>query len=315
MKKNICLLFISLSIQLFSQVAENTNCERPTFLCRDTTFDYSNSGVNPCSNIYRWYYFEVTSNMAPTITSNDSLLGFTLYGAFTAQLANGCAAFFDSVAHTFNQSSARVSGSVGYGLASGVGQLTPGYYYLRVKQKNCHSNITFFHRTGDFKCVSPPCDDCIGSFSPNTQKKYMISAWAKQSGALPTITNYTAPKLTVLTNSTSYSVSFFPSGVIIDGWQKIDGEFTLPSAATDINIKLECLSGDCFFDDIRVFPFDGSMKSYVYDPINMRLVAELDERNYATLYEYDEEGKLVRVKKETEKGIMTIKENRNNSSK
>ena len=57
------------------------------------------------------------------------------------------------------------------------------------------------------------------------------------------------------------------------------------------------------------------MKSYVYDPINMRLVAELDERNYATMYEYDEEGKLVRVKKETERGIMTIKENRNNTSK
>jgi hypothetical protein len=44
-------------------------------------------------------------------------------------------------------------------------------------------------------------------------------------------------------------------------------------------------------------------------------MAELDERNYAKLYEYDEEGKLIRVKKETEKGIMTIQENRENSSK
>ena len=54
------------------------------------------------------------------------------------------------------------------------------------------------------------------------------------------------------------------------------------------------------------------MMSYVYDPISLRLMAELDERNYATLYEYDEEGKLIRVKKETEKGIMTIQENRDN---
>jgi len=53
------------------------------------------------------------------------------------------------------------------------------------------------------------------------------------------------------------------------------------------------------------------MKSYVYDPISKKLVAELDERNYATFYEYDEEGKLIRVKKETEKGIKTIQENRN----
>ena len=44
-------------------------------------------------------------------------------------------------------------------------------------------------------------------------------------------------------------------------------------------------------------------------------MAELDERNFATLYEYDEEGKLVRVKKETERGIMTIKENFNSYRK
>lgn len=57
------------------------------------------------------------------------------------------------------------------------------------------------------------------------------------------------------------------------------------------------------------------MKSYVYDPLTLRLTAELDEQNYATFYEYDEEGALIRVKKETERGIMTIKESRNNSSK
>ena len=52
------------------------------------------------------------------------------------------------------------------------------------------------------------------------------------------------------------------------------------------------------------------MKSYVYDPVSLRLMAELDENNYATFYEYDDEGTLVRVKKETDEGIMTIKENR-----
>ena len=72
---------------------------------------------------------------------------------------------------------------------------------------------------------------------------------------------------------------------------------------------------DVYFDDIRIFPFDASMKTYVYDPINMRLAAELDERHYATFYEYNEEGQLVRIKKETEKGIMTIQETKSNSVK
>jgi hypothetical protein len=52
------------------------------------------------------------------------------------------------------------------------------------------------------------------------------------------------------------------------------------------------------------------MKSYVYNPVNLRLMAEMDENNYATFYEYDDEGTLIRVKKETERGIMTIKETR-----
>jgi hypothetical protein len=65
-----------------------------------------------------------------------------------------------------------------------------------------------------------------------------------------------------------------------------------------------------YFDDIRIVPFNANMKSFVYNPINLRLMAELDENNYATFYEYDDEGTLIRLKKETERGIKTIKETR-----
>ena len=40
--------------------------------------------------------------------------------------------------------------------------------------------------------------------------------------------------------------------------------------------------------------------------------AALDENNHASFYEYDDELNLVRVKKETERGIVTIQENRQN---
>ena len=50
------------------------------------------------------------------------------------------------------------------------------------------------------------------------------------------------------------------------------------------------------------------MKTYVYRPDNLRLCAELDENNFATFYEYDDEGALTRTKKETELGVMTIQE-------
>lgn len=106
-----------------------------------------------------------------------------------------------------------------------------------------------------------------------------------------------------------------PKGKIIEGWQRISEEFTIPNGIVRMNIGFEN-AGDSatYFDDFRVYPIDGLMKSYVYDK-NHRLVAELDENNYATFYEYDEEGNLARIKKETERGIMTIKEVRSSFKK
>ena len=114
-------------------------------------------------------------------------------------------------------------------------------------------------------------------------------------------------------SATTFSLA--PSGQIIDGWQRIEEVIEVPVGATAMDLTLSMASGTGFFDDIRFFPFDGNMMSYVYDPISLRLMAELDERNYAKLYEYDEEGKLIRVKRETERGIMTIQENRDNTTK
>ena len=67
-------------------------------------------------------------------------------------------------------------------------------------------------------------------------------------------------------------------------------------------------SGDLYVDDLRIQPAEGHMKGFVYDRTNFRLMAELDENNYATLYYYDHEGNLYLTKKETEKGIKTIQE-------
>jgi hypothetical protein len=63
-----------------------------------------------------------------------------------------------------------------------------------------------------------------------------------------------------------------------------------------------------YLDDLRMYPVDGTMKSFVYDDTYQRLQAELDENNYATFYDYDHEGNLIRVRKETERGILTLQE-------
>ncbi|OEK09134.1 hypothetical protein A8C32_10390 [Flavivirga aquatica] len=122
----------------------------------------------------------------------------------------------------------------------------------------------------------------------------------------------------VLDLDTQYKVAFKPKGAIIDGWQRISTDFFVPSEAAFMNIVLKNTSGEdinSYFDDIRMHPFKSNIKTFVYDPKTQRLQSELDENNYATFYEYDKEGGLVRVKKETERGIYTIQETRSNNSK
>lgn len=199
---------------------------------------------------------------------------------------------------------------------------TPGTYIVTATVNGIEGcNYTTSTNITIKDCIPPPpCEDCIGSFRPIPDQKYIISAWVKEEGAPLTKTSYDKPIIQMHFYDASHNAfpqigEFKASGMIIDGWQRIEEEFFVPAPTHYIAIELVADGATAYFDDIRVFPFDASMKSYVYDPVNMRLVAELDERHYATFYEYDEEGKLIRIKKETEKGVMTIQETRNSTKK
>lgn len=155
------------------------------------------------------------------------------------------------------------------------------------------------------------CESCIPKFQP-MNGNYVVTGWVKEKDA-EAKTSYDQCFMKVIVGAAA-PVTVPVSGQIIDGWQRM--ELTVPgNSAGDFAIELTASTGkECYFDDIRVIPFEGSMISYVYDPVTMRQIAELDERNYAKIYEYDEEGKLIRIKKETERGIMTIQENKENTS-
>jgi hypothetical protein len=163
-------------------------------------------------------------------------------------------------------------------------------------------------------------------FIPTTGK-YIISAWVKVGNAFST-TNYSNAKIRVVKSTSSTTINdegtpsagtyydFVPSGPIIDGWQRVEGQFEINSNTQLMSIRLiPDPSQSTYFDDIRVYPIDAIMKSYVYESRQLKIWAELDENNYATFYEYDKGGNLIRVKKETEKGIMTLKDTRNSLKK
>lgn len=161
-------------------------------------------------------------------------------------------------------------------------------------------------------------NDNIGVFNPDSGV-YVIGAWLKDSVSAYD-TSFLQPTIKVILKNNGTIVntySFKASGKIIEGWQRLEGVFTIPSSGVNtVEVKLMASSSHCsWFDDLRIHPFNSNMKSYAYDPITLRLMAEMDENNYASFYEYDQEGNLMRVKKETENGISTLKESRSSIKK
>lgn len=203
-------------------------------------------------------------------------------------------------------------------LADGSSKTLKAYIYnskfISPSFLSCQTSMNY---TPPPACTTPtlPCSTCLTSFNPEPGR-YIISAWVKEVGAAADRETYTNPYIQIqFSGGTTILPNMYASGKIIDGWQRVFYEFDIPIGATDIKIVLGTSSGASLFDDIRIHPANGSFMSYVYDPVSLKLVAQLDDNNYATIYEYDNEGALIRVKKETERGIMTIKENRENTQK
>ncbi|MGV7108070.1 hypothetical protein [Flavobacterium sp. U410] len=176
------------------------------------------------------------------------------------------------------------------------------------------------------------CNNCI-NFQLDKGKEYILSAWVKEEQNLQ-VKSFDNPRIfinfldingnRILSPNDPYDPGISGSipwpyyaegktkGDIIDGWQRIFQKFIVPTNAVYINVELINKSQNipAYFDDVRIHPKEGSMKSFVYDPETFRLMSELDENNYSTFYEYDKEGGLIRVKKETSKGVKTIQETR-----
>lgn len=192
-----------------------------------------------------------------------------------------------------------------------------------------YSSVQFFRNyTTITNCTytkpAPATDSMMHStFSVVPGKKMLFSTWVRENcgnanAGIPCKEyTYTHNQVKLsFTGSPGNDVNLFPTGGIIDGWQRYEGVFTVPLNATGLSINLiNNGSSTVYFDDIRIHPFNANMKSYVYDPVNLRLTAELDGNNYGSFYEYDEEGTLIRTKVETREGVKTISETRSSLQK
>lgn len=162
------------------------------------------------------------------------------------------------------------------------------------------------------------------TFSLLQTKRMLLSAWVKVGTAnccFPATYDNGSNNITISYNDNNYAdLTMKPSGSIIEGWQRYESDFTIPSNAINVVVSLNNISNggaasSVFFDDVRIHPYNANVKSFVYHSSNLRLMAELDENNYGSYYEYDDDGTLTRVKKETQRGIKTITETRSATQK
>jgi len=148
-------------------------------------------------------------------------------------------------------------------------------------------------------------------FEPTNGKDYLIDVWVKDSEPTKKTAN-----LSLYLNGTLQAAMVCKA--VVEDWKLLEGKFSLKgfNDPNPVNITFYPLTtSTIYLDDLRIHPMDSHMKTYCYDATTLRLMAELDENAFATLYEYDSEGLLTRVKKETERGIMTIKESRSSQKK
>lgn len=211
-------------------------------------------------------------------------------------------------------------------------------FLIDPKESNyLYNNLIESRYTCSKKIPVEVCDDCVG-FRPNPGEPYIISAWVKQERKDQVI-NYKASPVGAFLGiklkfykinedgsiNESYTDSYLTTinceivqGEMIEGWQRIFKQFKMPKPSYPYVIRIELQNEDnakpAFFDDIRIHPVDSNLKSFVYDAETNKLMVELDENNFGTFYEYDKEGGLIRVKKETSKGIKTIQETRQSNT-
>ncbi len=144
------------------------------------------------------------------------------------------------------------------------------------------------------------------SFRPKNGK-YTLSVWVKEPLEDGTPYRGESPYVSIISNGDTTQIK--AAGFAIDGWQRISGDFIYNDGSI-LDIRLCGGLWGAFYDDLRIQPSGSNMTTYVYDRFSNRIKAVLDENNYAVFYEYDDQGIPSQVKKETDKGIVTVSESR-----
>lgn len=150
--------------------------------------------------------------------------------------------------------------------------------------------------------------DCIKQFKPTQGKKYLLSAWlyapCLQDDAC---TNKPYIEVSLSGGGSAATFKIEEYGPVIEGWRKVSGTFVINNQQQG-KISIKNSIADIYMDDLRIHPYHATMKTYNYDLKTLRFTFEHDDNNFFTRYDYAKDGTLLRVSKQTERGIQTLQE-------
>ena len=169
-------------------------------------------------------------------------------------------------------------------------------------------------------------EDCLPDFAPTTDEvdaEYLLTFWYRDYRRNAELLEGNPLNIQVTLDATQDLIVGEPVfSDEIEDWRRVEVKIKMPSEIDleadnvfNITLENEGETDALFVDDVKINPLNSGNNCYVYDFMTQRLMAEMDDNHYATFYEYDTDGKLLRIKKETERGIFTIQDARYNIPK
>ncbi|MEW8561004.1 MAG: hypothetical protein AB2541_02830 [Candidatus Thiodiazotropha sp.] len=154
--------------------------------------------------------------------------------------------------------------------------------------------------------------------------RYVLSAWISQWNTdVPTYEvdkndvvsekrgvgiKYKSSTSNICQDQNSQKLLFEPKGPVIDGWQRVEGEFLVSEGNGIALIVQTGNNGVLYIDDLRIYPSDSKLNTFVYDSRLRLLSSRHDENNISTRWQYDQAGQLRFSERETERGWRTATE-------
>lgn len=123
-----------------------------------------------------------------------------------------------------------------------------------------------------------------------TGKKYTVSFWYQSNSGNSAIS---------VVNGTGNNITLVNTREITNNsstWTLYEGTFTAQSPTISI-------SGNCYIDELRLYPTEATIETSTYEPLN-GILAQSDNRNNIIYYEYDEFGKNT-IKRDINKNIIS----------